>query len=118
MTTAITALKAQPQSFTIVDPTAGVENVTKLNVLIGTVSGGPYPVSCTVDAADVTTEDSTGTATIPVAKLSPVPTFQDGGTYYAVANATNATGTGPNSPEIGFSIPLPLPSAPTSFSVA
>jgi hypothetical protein len=50
--------------------------------------------------------------------LSPVPTFQDGGTYYAVANAVNATGTSPNSPEFGFKVPLPLPSAPTSFIVA
>jgi hypothetical protein len=118
MTTAVVTLAGQPKTFTITDAVAQTENVTEFNILIGTISGGPYPVTCKVSPADVATEEATGLVSVATANLSPVPTFQDGGTYYAVANAVNATGTSPNSPEFGFKVPLPLPSAPTSFTVA
>ena len=105
-----------PKTFTITDSTLVADQVTGMNIKFSTTAGGPYSLVAPVPAADITAEVGglvSGTFESLNEKLAP-------GTWYGVATAVNATGESGPSPEFDFDIvaPLPLPSAPTSFSVA
>jgi hypothetical protein len=106
-----TTVVTNPKTFTISDPNAVAQGVTGFTIEYGTTEGGPYPNVFQVPAAEVSADEASGTIT------GPIPTGLAPGTYYAVAYATNATGKGPVSNEVGFSVPLALPGAPT-LSVA
>jgi hypothetical protein len=101
-----------PQTFTITDPSITADNVTGFRVLFSQTSGGPYTIPVTVPPADI--DAAAGTVTGKVsdlnAQLSPGP-------WFAVAEAVNAAGDSPNSPEAEL-IVLPLPKAPTAFIFA
>ena len=102
-----------PKSFTITDPTFVADQVTSMNLCFGTAKGGPYPTVVAVPAADITAEVGgvvTGTFASLNETLAP-------GIWYGVAQAVNGAGTSGNSPEYEFQI-LPLPAAPTSFTLA
>jgi hypothetical protein len=104
-----------PTTFQIVDTTLIADKVTAMAVSFGTVSGGPYTLIAAVPAVDITGAANgvvSGTLASLNEQLAP-------GIWYAVASATNATGTSGNSPEVAFEIvsALPLPAAPTGFTL-
>jgi hypothetical protein len=101
-----------PTTFTITDPDITSDNVTGFQVLFGQTSGGPYTLTAQVPQADI--DAATGVASGTLAGLNQqlAP-----GTWYAVAQAINAAGDSPNSPEVEIVITPALPHAPTGFSV-
>lgn len=102
-----------PVNFQITDPTFVADAVTSMTIEVGTTSGGPYPNSFTVPAADVTAQ-SGGVVKGTLASLN---MGLGNGTYFAVATATNANGTSKPTPETSFQI-LGEPSAPTALLVS
>jgi hypothetical protein len=103
-----------PTTFTITDANAKAEGVTAVTILVGGTTGGPYPNSFPITAAELTAGLPTGNFTGTLASIGET---LGAGTYFAVATATNATGVSAHSPEVTFQI-LALPSAPTAFSLA
>ncbi len=103
-----------PKTFTIVDPTASAEGVTGMNVKFGRTTGGPYTLVAPVPAKDLSTEAS-GTVT---GALSDLESTLAPGNWFAVATAVNSAGESAPTAEFAFSITPPLPSAPTSFTLA
>lgn len=103
-----------PTGFTITDATAQANGVTGLTINVGTVSGGPYPHSYQVTAAELAAGLASGTFTGTLASIGET---LGAGTYFAVATATNAAGVSAPSPEASFQV-LPVPVAPTALSFA
>jgi hypothetical protein len=103
-----------PKTFTIVDPVATAEGVTGMNVKFGRTTGGPYTLVAAVPTKDLATEDS-GTIT---GALSDLESTLAPGDWFAVATAVNAAGESAPTPEVAFQISPPLPSTPTSFTLA
>lgn len=102
-----------PVNFQITDPTFVADSVTSMTLEVGTVTGGPYPQSFTVPAADVTAE----AGGVVKGTLASLNMALANGTYFMVATATNAVGTSKPSPEVSFQI-LGAPAPPTQLSVS
>jgi hypothetical protein len=98
-----------PTQFTITDPTAQAQGIIGITLLVGTATGGPYPHSYPLTAAEVSAGLASGSFT---GTLASVGETLGAGTYYAVATATNAAGTSGVSPEASFQA-LSVPTAPT-----
>lgn len=106
-----------PTNFTIVDPVASTQGVTGMKIMVGTASGGPYLFNMyNLTAAEIAAGIASGTGTF-TGSLASVGENLAPGTYYMVAAAVNATGTGGNSPEVALTVQA-VPSPPTSFSVS
>lgn len=103
-----------PTTFTITDPTFVTDEVTGMKLLFGSATGGPYPTSVNVPASDITAE----VGGVVTGKIADLHLTLPGGIYYAVAEAVNSAGVSGNSPEYGPIQILPLPAAPTSFTMA
>jgi hypothetical protein len=103
-----------PNTFTVSDPVASAQSVTGVTILVGTVSGGPYPNVYPLTAAEISAGLASGTFTGTLASIGET---LPSGTYFAVATATNAIGTSGNSPEVTFQV-LTAPSAPVSLVLA
>lgn len=106
-----------PLTFTISDPAMTADTVTAFRVLFGQTAGGPYTLTSADDALANLTVNADGTVTGTMAALNEVLAP---GTWFAVAEAKNATGYSANSPEASFIIDPPapqMPVAPTGFSV-
>lgn len=103
-----------PTTFTITDPTFVADEVTGMKLLFGRTSGGPYPTEVDVPASDITAEVN-GVVT---GKIADLHLTLLGGIYYVVSEAVNSAGVSANSPEYGPIQILPLPAAPTSFTMA
>jgi hypothetical protein len=103
-----------PTTFTVTDPTFATDAVTGMRLLFGSATGGPYPTVVNVPASDIA-EVTGGVVTGKVADLH---LTLPGGIYYVVAQAVNGAGVSGNSPEYGPIQILPLPAAPTSFTMA
>lgn len=103
-----------PKTFSITDPTFTADAVTAMTISVGTAAGGPYSLVLPVPAADLSSQ-SGGVVTGAVTGLTHWPTTA--GTYFAVATATNATGTSSPSPEASFQIQATA-NPPTALSFA
>lgn len=113
----MTSVVINPKTITIGDASISAQSVTSFNVLVGTVSGGPYTtLSGTLPNASLT--DSATGASGPFADIAwgatPPANFT---TYYLVVQAVNAQGASGDSPEVGFLLAT-APSAPTSLALA
>lgn len=109
----MTTIVTNPKTITIGDASISAQLVTSFNVLVGTVSGGPY-TALTGSLPNSSLTDSPTGASGPFADItwSTAPAnFTD---YYLVVQAVNAQGASGNSPEVGFSL-VTAPSAPTSL---
>ena len=92
------------------------ESITAFKIRVGTAAGGPYTTSvATVPLASMTSNNNV--YMIDLASVTFTPPLQNGVTYFAVAEADNAGGESPNSPETSFQI-VPAPTAPISFSIS
>jgi hypothetical protein len=108
------ATVVNPVNFTITDAKASSDGVTSVHILVGTASGGPYPTTYALTAAEVSSGLSSGTFT---GTLASIGENLAAGTYFAVPTVTNGTGTSSNGPEASFQI-QGVPSAPTGFTVS
>lgn len=107
------ATVTNPTTFTITDANITAQSVTGFQILFGRTTGGPYTLTAQVPSADINAASGVATGTIASLNETLAP-----GNWFAVAQAINAGGDSPNSPEAAFTIVPPLPSAPTAFSVA
>jgi hypothetical protein len=103
-----------PTNMNVADANAAANGVTAFKVSLGTASGGPYtgPVA-TVPVASMTNNGSV--YTVPMAQVTWNPALTNGVTYFGVAEAVNAGGASPPSPEASFQM-VSLPTAPTALS--
>lgn len=101
-----------PKSFDIIDAAAQSEGVTAITLMVGTVSGGPYPNVYPITGAELAAGLSSGNFQGTLASIGET---LGPGTYFAVATATNAGGTSGFSPEATFQVVAP-PTAPTGLS--
>lgn len=102
-----------PTTFSITDPTLAADNVTAFQISFGRTSGGPYTLIAPVPTADINATAGSCTGTVASLNEALAP-----GNWFAVAQAINAGGTGPVSPEAAITIVPPLPKAPTAFIFA
>jgi hypothetical protein len=103
-----------PTTFSVTDPAFVADEVTGMRLLFGSATGGPYPTVVNVPAGDIAAEVN-GVVT---GKIADLHLTLPGGIYYVVAQAVNVAGVSGYSPESGPIQILPLPAAPTSFTMA
>lgn len=106
------AAVVNPKNVDVLDAVAAADGVTGITLLVGTVSGGPYPNAFPLTAAEVAAGLSAGNF---AATLASIGETLGPGTYFAVATATNLGGTSGFSPEASFQVVAP-PHAPTGLS--
>jgi hypothetical protein len=103
-----------PKQFTITESDlAAAATVTSGQILVGTVSGGPYPTIYNLTTAEITAGLANGIFT---GTLASVGEKLGAGKYYAVAQLINAAGIGPLSAEVEVVFDEPL--APPNFGLA
>jgi len=103
-----------PNTIQIGDPSAASQGVTSFKLMVGTVSGGPYTFSSAVIPVSAFTLTN-GVYSCAFSAASFAPALSPFTTYFAVSEATNATGTSGGSPEASFQIEA-APSAPVSLA--
>lgn len=106
-----------PTTVTVDDAVLASQEVTQVQFLVGTATGGPYSTSKATVPVSSLTAGTGGAYTVPFASLSFSPALQAFTTYFMVVEADNAQGASGNSPEVSFSL-AGTPSAPTGLALS
>jgi hypothetical protein len=105
------AATINPSTISINDPVAATQGVTSFKLLVGTASGGPYTTSSAVIPVSAFTLNN-GVYSCAFSAASFSPALSPFTVYFAVSEATSASGTSGGSPEASFQLET-APSAPT-----